>query len=163
MIILIMLNPYSSALGNANPLEVLPATPAKLAALAEKLGKERVGKSPAPGKWSPREIFCHLADFEMAFGFRLRQVLAEPNHAIQLYDHEAWAKAYSAYDAESALALLAALRRWNVALINSVPRADHARTATHPERGTLTFATIFETMAGHDLHHLRLLEALAAS
>jgi hypothetical protein len=25
---------------------------------------------------------------------------------------------------------------------------------THPERGTMTFQTVVETMAGHDLNHL---------
>jgi hypothetical protein len=158
-----MLNPYATYLGNANPLEVIGATPGKLAALAEKLGKEKVGKSPAPGKWSPREIFCHLADCEMVFAFRLRQTLAEPHHVLQPFDQEAWAKVYAAYDAESALALFSEARRWNVALIKSVPEADHARTVMHPERGTMTFATIFETMAGHDLNHLQQLEKIAGS
>ena len=32
--------------------------------------------------------------------------------------------------------------------------AAAARTMTHPERGTMTFQTVVETMAGHDLNHL---------
>ncbi|MBZ5525266.1 MAG: DinB family protein [Acidobacteriia bacterium] len=158
-----MLNPYASYLGNANPVEVIGSTPGRLAGLAQKLGKERVGKSPAPGKWSPREIFCHLADCEIVFAYRLRQTLAEPNHVIQPFDQELWAKNYAAYDADSALALFSAARRWNLAMINSVPKADHAKTVTHPERGTMTFATIFETIAGHDINHLQQLEKIAAS
>jgi hypothetical protein len=35
------------------------------------------------------------------------------------------------------------------------------RTVTHPERGTMTFATIVETMAGHDLNHLAQLQRIA--
>ena len=158
-----MQNPYASYLGNANPIEVISATPARLAEFAQKMGKEKVAKSPAPGKWSPREIFCHLADCEIVFAYRLRQTLAEPNHVIQPFNQENWANTYAAYDAESALALFSAARRWNLAMIQSVPRADHGKQVTHPERGTMTFATIFETMAGHDVNHLQQLEKIAAA
>jgi hypothetical protein len=44
-----------------------------------------------------------------------------------------------------------------------VTNADRHRLTTHPERGTMTFWTIVETMAGHDLHHLPQLERLAAN
>jgi len=158
-----MLNLYASDLGNADPLEVIDSTPGKLAELARKLGKDKIDRSPAPGKWSPREVFCHLADFETVCAFRLRQTLAEPHYVIQTYDHDAWAKIYSAYDAELALAMFSALRRWNVALFHSVSEADRAKPVTHPERGTMTLSTIFETMAGHDIHHLQQLEKIAAA
>ena len=158
-----MLNPYASYLGNANPVEVISATPGKLSALAHQLGRERVSVPPAPGKWSAREIFCHLADCEVVFAFRLRQTLAEPHHVIQPFDQDGWAKNYAAYDAQAALELFSALRRWNVALINSVPKEAYAKVVTHPERGTMTFESIFQTMAGHDINHLRQLEKIAAS
>jgi hypothetical protein len=32
---------------------------------------------------------------------------------------------------------------------------------THPERGTMTFQTIVETMAGHDRNHVKQIEAIA--
>jgi len=32
---------------------------------------------------------------------------------------------------------------------------------THPERGTMTFHTVVETMAGHDLNHLGQLHRIA--
>jgi len=37
-----------------------------------------------------------------------------------------------------------------------------SRTMTHPERGTMTFQTIVETMAGHDLNHLGKLRRIAS-
>jgi hypothetical protein len=36
------------------------------------------------------------------------------------------------------------------------------RLVTHPERGEMTFKTLVETMAGHDLNHLGQLERIAA-
>ncbi len=156
-----MLNPYEKFLGGRDAQEVLSATPAKLAVIFNQLGPAGVEKSPAPGKWSSREIFSHLADCEVAFAFRLRQALAEENHVIQPFDQQKWAVTYAAYDAPSALATFSSVRRWNVALIRSTPPEGQAKTVTHPERGTMTFKTIVETMAGHDLNHLLQLEAIA--
>jgi hypothetical protein len=156
-----VLNPYEKFLGSRNAEEVLSATAAKLASLFNQLGPEGVEKSPAPGKWNAREIFSHLADCEITFAFRLRQALAENNHVIQPFDQEKWAVTYAAYDATSALAAFSAVRRWNLALIRNTKPEDRAKEVTHPERGNMTFQTIVETMAGHDVNHLLQLEALA--
>lgn len=156
-----MLNPYEKFIGNRNAQEIISETPAKLGAIFNQLGPAGIEKSPAPGKWNAREIFTHLADCEITFAFRLRQTLAEDNHTIQPFDQEKWAATYGGYDAPSALAVFSSVRRWNVALIRNTKPEDLAKKATHPERGTMTFQTIVETMAGHDLNHLRQLEVIA--
>src|SRR5579859_4524616 len=97
------MNPYASQLGNQHPIMVLSATAPRLQELAQKLGPARIAQPIAPGKWSPREIFIHLADCELAFGFRYRQTLAEDNHTVQPFDQDKWAGAYAAYDAAQAL------------------------------------------------------------
>ena len=96
------------------------------------------------------------------FGFRLRQTLAEDHHVVQPFDQDLWAKSYSACDARLALGALSALRAWNVAFIQSVKPADLSKPVTHPERGTMTFQTIVETMAGHDRNHIKQIEAIAS-
>ena len=156
------MNPYASHMGDQTPLDVISDTPRRLAQLVDTIGPDRVETPPAPGKWSARDILCHLADSEMAFGFRFRQTLAEDHHVIQPFDQDLWAKSYSSCDARLALAALSALRAWNVALIRSVKPADLAKPVTHPERGTMTFQTIIETMAGHDRNHIKQIEAIAS-
>jgi hypothetical protein len=79
---------------------------------------------------------------------------------MQPFDQDKWAAVYNAYDLRSALDLFGSLRRWNVAFIAAQPASTFERPVTHPERGTMTFQTIVETMAGHDLNHLRQVEAL---
>jgi hypothetical protein len=156
------LNPYAKYLGDQEPLAVLAATAEKLTALAGKIGPQRIEAAPAPDKWSAREILCHLADCEIAFGFRLRQTLAEDNHTIQPFDQEKWATTYANLTADDALAAFAAARHWNRLLIEGALTEFATKPVTHPERGTMTFATIVETMAGHDLNHLAQLERIAA-
>ncbi len=154
-------NPYSDFLGDQDPLKVLAATARKIEAILEELGAERVDQAPAAGKWCAREIVCHLADCELAFGFRLRQTLSEDHHTIQPFDQEKWAAHYEGYGARDALSTFHAVRNWNLALIRSLPPEAQAKPVTHPERGPMTFQTIVETMGGHDINHLRQLEAIA--
>jgi uncharacterized damage-inducible protein DinB len=154
------LNPYASYLGEADAQETIAFTPHRLAELVKTMEPARLTHSPAPGKWSIRDILCHLADCEIAFAFRLRQALAEPNHVIQPFDQEKWAAPYSLYDAAAALDVFTALRDWNCKLISTVPAEAYEKPLSHPERGQMVFRTLVETMAGHDLNHLRQIEAL---
>ena len=158
------LNPYASFLGNKDPREAIAETPGRLASILDTIGPDRAGWSPAPGKWSAREILCHLADCELVFAFRIRQALAEPTHVIQPFDQEKWAATYSAtaFTTNVALDLFRAARGWNIRLIAALSAEQLARPVTHPERGTMTIETIVETMAGHDLNHFAQLQAIAA-
>src|SRR5437667_11276977 len=92
------MNPYASYLGDKNPVKVIEATPRRLAEVAAALGPDETERSPAPGKWSPREILCHLADCGVAFAFRLRQALAGENHVIQPFQQDRSARTYAAFE-----------------------------------------------------------------
>jgi DinB superfamily len=159
------LNPYEKFL-DGRPLEtILEASEHAIRNCLQAMGPDKSAKPPAPGKWSPAEIVCHLADCEIAFGFRLRQTLAEDRHVIQTFDQEKWAAAatYSDVPAARALAAFAALRNWNLALISKTLPTSAGKVVIHPERGTMTFKTIVETIAGHDLNHLGQLKRIAES
>ena len=123
------LNPYARFL-DGRPLEaILADTGSSLASLLEAIGPEKAVVPPAPGKWSPAEIVCHLADCELVFAFRLRQTLAEDAPVIQPFDQEKWAATYSGIAAEQALQVFNAVRQWNLRLIASALPAAAARPA----------------------------------
>jgi hypothetical protein len=157
------LNPYASFLGGQNPLEILEQTSRQLSDVAVKLTSANLEWRPAQGKWNAREIICHLADSEITFAFRLRQTLAEDHHVIQPFDQERWAGMYGGLGARAALNAFSAVREWNLALIGSTPPDAMSKAVTHPERGDMTFRVIVETMAGHDVNHLRQLDAIIAA
>jgi uncharacterized damage-inducible protein DinB len=154
-------NPYEKFLAAREPLTVLASTARHLEKIVDELGPAQTDVAPAQGKWSAREIVCHLADCEMAFAFRIRQTLAEDHHRIQPFDQEKFAVNYSAYGLQEALTTFGAARNWNLALLRSLPQEAYSKAVTHPERGSMTFQTIVETMAGHDANHLGQLEAIA--
>src|SRR5712671_305753 len=147
------MNPYASQLGNRAAREVIASTPQEVRRLADRIGPRRIANAPAPGKWSARDIICHLADSEIVFAFRLRQTLAEDHHVIQPFDQERWARTYQSADAEAALATFGILRSWNIALLQPLTPPQLAKRLTHPERGEMPFEAIVETMGGHDLNH----------
>ena len=127
--------------------------------LRSSVRSERKNRLPANG--APLRSSAHLADCEIVFAFRLRQTLAEDNPTIQPFDQDKWAAQYPGISAALALETFSALRKWDLLLIQSALPAAADRAMTHPERGTMTFQTVVETMAGHDLNHLAQLRRIA--
>ncbi len=155
-----MLNPYAPLLNGRDPIDVIENTSRRLAEIVNSTAN--LEWRPAPGKWNAREILCHLADCEIAFAFRLRQTLAETDHVIQPFDQEKWSGMYGGLSARAALSAFSSLREWDLALIQATPADSMQKPVNHPERGKMTFRTIVETMAGHDLNHLAQLETIAS-
>jgi len=152
-------NPYASFLGTRDEKTVIAQTPAKLKTLSTQI--TNLDCPPAPGKWSPKEILCHLADCELVFAVRLRHTMTEPHHVIQPFDQDHWARPYPSFTADQALAVFTAVRQWNITLIQNATPELLDKPVTHPERGEMTFQTIVETMGGHDTNHLQQLEKIA--
>ena len=158
----VKVRPYVHLVEGQDPAEVMRSTPERLRAIVERLGPTAVDTRPAPGKWSVRELLCHIADCEIAWAWRLRTIYGADHPEIQPFEQDPWARAYDGvqYTTAAALDALAALRVWNLALIETFSDADKQRTAHHPEIGELTLWTVVQIAAGHDLHHLHALEKL---
>ncbi|HYY69624.1 MAG TPA: DinB family protein [Terriglobales bacterium] len=157
-------NPYTARilglLADRPFLDVLQSTPAKLQQQFERLGPQGLKKSYAPGKWTASQIFCHLADVELAVGFRSRQAAVEPNHRIQPFDQDLWARNYVHQDPAAAVKACIALRAWNLSFWRTLSADDLAKVAFHPERGDESVERILQLLAGHDLNHLAQLEKI---
>jgi hypothetical protein len=148
-------------LGSRPPLDSLADSVGWIAAEAERLGSSGLQRAWGPGKWTGAHILTHLADAEMASGFRFRQILSQDDHVIQPYDESAFVRAYAALDPAAALATFRALRAWNLHLLRPLTPDQRARRAVHPERGAETLDGIVTVLAGHDLNHLAQLRQIA--
>lgn len=148
-----------------DPLKLQAAAPAKLAKLLKKATPAKMRKRPGPGKWSIAEIVAHLADTEVAIGWRLRMVVSEPGCPLQGFDQDAWASAmrYEKRDARKSLEQYRGLREANVALMKSLAPADWKKSGMHSERGELTVRKIAEMTAGHDINHFGQIERILAA
>ncbi|NWF99669.1 MAG: DinB family protein [Thermoanaerobaculaceae bacterium] len=147
--------------GDRDPLAVLEATPSRLEDLFWQLGEKGLDRSYGEGKWTARQIFVHLADAEIAYAFRLRQVLSQEDHRVQTFDERRWMELHRGFDAPLALELFRALRLWNLRLLGSLEAEQWARTAVHPERGAESLELMVKLLAGHDGNHIQQLEQIA--
>ena len=155
------MNPYASHLGSRDPIETIGKTADRLHSLIGAMAAERVNQPIAPGKWSPREIACHLADCELAFSFRLRQSLSEDGHVMQPFDQDRWAaNYYGVRNRRRAGGIFSGARVESDAAAVIAGGGVHAEVEPSGTGGD-DISTIVETMGGHDLNHLGQLEKAA--
>jgi len=146
--------------GGQGTIEALAESAARVEAAARKLGPAGLARPWGPGKWTGAQVLVHMADSEIAIGFRSRQVLAERNHRMQEFDEAAWMGLYDPADAAGALDAFLAARRWNLALWRRLTPEQLARVGFHPSRGEEAVEVTLRALAGHTLSHLEQLEAL---
>jgi len=110
--------------------------------------------SPAPGKWTAREIVHHLADSEMTSAIRLRLLLATDRPSILGYDQDEFARRLH-YDRpiEASLDALKAARRTTGELLDRMTEAEWQREGTHSEVGRYTVERWLEIYAMHAHKH----------
>ena len=147
---------------NKEPLRVQQTTPKKLSKLIQKLNKKQLSKRPAPGKWSISEILAHLADTELAVGWRMRMILTQNATPVQAFDQDAWANTFNYFrrDSKTSLETFRVLRENNLGLLKSVPKALWENYGMHQERGKESIAHMVRMLAGHDLNHLQQIEKI---
>ncbi len=144
------------------PLRLQQAAPKKLASLIKGKTKKQLTRRPVPDKWSIAEIMAHLADSEIAIGWRLRQILSTNSIPLQAYDQDLWATTfdYAHRDPKQSLDSYRVLREANLALLKSAPRRLWDNYGVHQERGNESIAHMVRMIAGHDLNHLQQVERI---
>ena len=153
--------PYTSDLENREPIRAMRDTAAKIRAVVGDWRPEQFERSYAPGKWTARQILTHLAQTEIALGYRARMTLMSPGYAAESFDQDTWMTRESGTSGHDALDAFLGLAAMNIALFASLSAADREIGLSHPDYGSLTVDWIIHQMAGHQIHHLRQLEQIA--
>lgn len=145
-------------------LTILAATPGRLKALLDSTTRDRWRTKPAPDRWSAGEVLAHLADVEIVTGWRVRSILARDGTPVQPFDQNVWADAfkYVEVDPEESLATFAAARASLLSLLARVDPSRRQHHGLHAERGKETIPHLIQLYAGHDVNHLKQIEALVA-
>ena len=114
------------------------------------------------GQWSVVEILAHLADAEIVSAWRLRSILAVDNVPLQAFDQDLWSSAfrYAEADPDESLDTFDINRRATLSLLRRVDPARLEHAGQHQERGRESIAHLVRLYAGHDLNHLKQIEAL---
>jgi hypothetical protein len=144
-------------------VDALKRGPALLEHVTRDMSDAALHTSPEPNKWSPIVIVAHLADTELVFGYRIRQVLAEANPTFAPIDQDAWAEQLHYRDAILAdkLEVFRAARKATLSLLTRVTAEDIERKGFHPEyQRHYTLGDLVQRVAAHDANHIGQIERI---
>src|SRR5438128_11754501 len=142
-------------------LDAAEISPRKIAAAVSGLSDKALRYKPAPNRWSILEILGHLADIEIVYGYRMRQILADKKPVIAPIDQDDWARNLGYMEAAPAelVAVYGLNRHANVQLLRRLKLTDLEKSAFHPELNrNVTVAEMVERMAGHGSNHQEQIE-----
>ena len=144
-------------------LEEAEKSPKQIAAAVSGLPDKTLRHKPAADKWCILEILGHLADMELLYAYRMRQMLADENPVIAPIDQDAWARnlGYLQSSPMELVALYGLNRHANLQLLRRLNVADLEKSALHPElQRQVTVAEMLKMMSGHGSTHLQQIEKL---
>ncbi|HLJ57233.1 MAG TPA: DinB family protein [Chthonomonadaceae bacterium] len=129
--------------------------------LVRRIPAARLDVALEPGRFTPREVIAHIADWEPIMRGRVLQACREPGSTVELFDEEEMAIAadYASSDTAEQLARFLRERAGTVEMMRAVDPADWEKTVQHPERGLLSAGDLANLLLGHDLYHIDQLSA----
>jgi DinB family protein len=144
-------------------LDAAEKSPKQIAAAVSGLPDKTLRYKPAPDKWCILEILAHLADMEILYAYRMRQMLADEKPVIAPIDQDAWARnlGYLQSNPMEMVAQYGINRHVNLQLLRRLKVADLDKSAYHPElKRQVAVAEIVQMMSKHGPNHLEQIEKL---
>jgi hypothetical protein len=136
-----------------------------LRAALQGMTETELDATPVPGKWSTRQVVCHLADFEPIYADRMKRVIAEERPTFFGGDPDVFAArlAYAARDVEEELRLIESVRGQMGRILRTLAPGDFDREGIHSEAGPLSLATLLERVTRHLPHHVKFIDEKRAA
>jgi hypothetical protein len=105
--------------------------------------------------WTVRQVVHHVADSHMNAYIRCKLALTEDWPTIKPYDEAAWANLPDSrwLPIDGSLALITALHRRWVELLEAMTDDDFRKGYNHPERGRADLAKTLSMYDWHSRHH----------
>jgi hypothetical protein len=131
----------------------------RTAALLAGIPEARAGFRYAPGKWSLREVIGHVADTERIMAYRALRIGRGDPAPLAGFEQDAYV-ATAGSDARTLADLaeeLAAVRGATIALFAHLDDAALARRGIASDK-PVSVRALAAIIAGHELHHLAILE-----
>lgn len=122
--------------------------------------EDQLNATPIPGKWSTRQVICHIADFEPVYADRMKRVIAEDNPPLRGGDPDVFAAklAYDSRNIEEELNLIEAVRKHVGTILKTLPAETFERIGEHSVDGPLSLEALLKRITGHIPHHLQFIK-----
>ena len=136
------------------------AGPLMLRAAVAGMTAEQFDARPIPGKWSTRQVICHIADFEPVYVDRMKRVIAENEPTLLSGDPDLFAArlAYDQRDVAVELDFIEAARKHMGPILRSLRPEDFLRKGNHSESGPITLEKLLINITHHIPHHVELID-----
>src|SRR5260221_13026386 len=105
-----LFNPDANHLGDRELLVLMRHTSEGVRTITSGWSPEQFERTYAPGKWTARQILTHLAETEVALGYRVRMALSVPTYVAQPFDQDLWIAKESRIPGADAVAAYFGLR-----------------------------------------------------
>jgi uncharacterized damage-inducible protein DinB len=141
-------------------IEQYLAGPGQLRAALTGLDAKQLDARPIPGKWSIKEVICHIADYEPVYADRMKRVIAEDQPTLLAGSPDAFVArlAYDQRDVDEELALIEIVRKQMARILRSLPPEGFQRTGIHSVRGPVALESLLQQITDHIPHHLAFVE-----
>ncbi len=153
------------AMNHTTLLDEYHAGPQKLRDAIDGMTDEEINAAPIPGKWSTRQIICHIADFEPVYADRMKRIIVEENPTMFGGDPDVFAAglAYNERDIEEELQLLEAVRKHVARILRTLKPEQFERTGNHSEDGPISLDVLLQRITNHIPHHIAFIEEKRAA
>ena len=124
------------------------------------LPESELVKSYAPGKWTVKEILCHITDSETVLYERVRRIIAEPKQVLWVYDQDLWCENlnYKNFPLELQKNIFESVRSAVIYLAELHYNSLRDKEFVHSDTGLRTFKDEVDKIGYHCEHHLQQIE-----
>lgn len=126
------------------------------------IDERTMGKPTGEGRFSPREVAAHLADWEPILMGRIRQTVERPGSTLATYDEGQMSidGNYAGSDPFEMAQAFAKHRKATAEYLRGLQPEDWNKRALHPERGEMSVKDWASALVGHDMYHIEQLTSV---
>jgi len=151
---------YDKPLTIEQNLNLLAATPARIADITKGLSPTQLVAPPKPGEWSARDVLAHLRACSDMWGKYILKILNEDGPTFRAVNPTTWIKStnYLEQKFRPSFRVFSAQRTELLAVLTPLPPAAWSRTATVTGAGKpreRTVRTYAQWLANHERSHFK--------
>lgn len=150
---------YIGPIPEGNIPKILETNEKKLMKLVKDLSDKKLKYRYAKGKWSIPEIIMHLMDCERIYAYRILRISRGDTTPLPGFDENAYIKAVdvSKIEYKRLLKEYKALRKSTIHLLKGLTEEMYLRKGKANDKETSVQKLVYG-MAGHELHHTRIIK-----
>jgi uncharacterized damage-inducible protein DinB len=150
---------YISLIGENDILSTLDRQRRETVLLLSGLSEEQGDFRYAPEKWSAKQVLGHVCDTERVFAYRALRIARGDATPMEGFEQDDYVKngPFARHAIAEVIEDYIAVRRATISLLRSLEEAAWSRRGI-ANKNDVTVRALAYTIAGHEVHHRRILE-----